>query len=50
MIGSPGMPRLMVGMKSTWVLEWFAASGAATPSSAPWPKRSGVLEIFRSKA
>ena len=47
---SPGMPSLMVGMKSTCVFECDAASGAATPSIAPWPKRSGVLEILRSSA
>ena len=47
---SPGMPRLMVGMKSPWTEECVAVSGAATPSIAPRPKRSGVREIFFSAA
>ena len=50
MTASPGIPRLMVGMKSPWTEEWVEASGHATPSIAPWPKRSGVLEIFFSVA
>ncbi len=37
-------------MKSTCVFECEAASGLATPSSAPWPNRSGVFEIRRSNA
>ena len=37
-------------MKSTCVFECEAASGLATPSSAPWPNRSGVFEILRSNA
>lgn len=44
------MPRFMTGMKSICVLECEAASGAATASSAPWPNRSGVREIFFSSA
>ena len=40
----------MVGMKSTWVLECEAASGAATPSMAPRPKRLGSRAILRSSA
>jgi hypothetical protein len=47
---SPGMPSDIVGMKSTCVFECDAASGAATPSSAPLPKRSGVLLHLRSSA
>ena len=47
---SPGMPRLMVGMKSTCTDECVAASGHTTPSIAPVPKRSGVFEIFFSVA
>ena len=47
---SPGMPRLMVGMKSPCTEECVEASGQATPSIAPWPKRSGVREIFFSAA
>ena len=47
---SPGMPSDIVGMKSTCVFECAAASGAATPSIAPLPKRVGSLAIFRSSA
>src|SRR5580700_11959826 len=47
---SPGMPRLMVGMKSPCTEEWVEASGQATPSIAPWPNRSGVFDIFFSVA
>ena len=43
---SPGMPRLMVGMKSPCTEECVEASGQATPSIAPRPKRSGVFDIF----
>ncbi len=47
---SPGIPRLMVGMKSPCTEECVEASGHATPSIAPCPKRSGVFEIFFSVA
>ena len=47
---SPGMPRLMVGMKSPCTEEWVEASGQATPSIMPVPNFSGVLEIFFSVA
>ena len=40
------MPRLIVGMKSPCTEEWVEASGAATPSIAPWPNRSGRLRDF----
>ena len=50
MTASPGMPRLMVGMKSTCVLECEDASGEATPAIMPVPNFSGVLEILRSSA
>jgi hypothetical protein len=39
-----------VGMKSAWTEIWVAASGLAMPSTAPWPKRSCVREIFFSVA
>ncbi|MCY1550678.1 hypothetical protein D9M68_869480 [compost metagenome] len=47
---SPGMPRLIVGIKSTCVLECDDASGEATPAIMPVPNFSGVLEILRSSA
>ena len=47
---SPGMPRLMVGMKSPCTEEWVEASGQATPSIMPVPNFSGVFEIFFSVA
>ena len=47
---SPGMPRLMVGMKSPCTEEWVAASGQTTPSIMPVPNFSGVFEIFFSVA
>src|ERR1700730_10402703 len=47
---SPGIPRLMVGMKSPCTDECVEASGHATPSIAPWPKRSGVFDILFSVA
>ena len=50
MTASPGMPRLMVGMKSPWTDECVAASGQTTPSIMPVPNFSGVLDIFFSAA
>src|SRR5262249_39943526 len=47
---SPGMPRLMVGMKSPCTEECVAASGQATPSIMPVPNFSGVFETFFSVA
>ena len=43
-----GMPRLSIGMKQACAAALLAASGAATPSMAPWPKRCGVPETFFS--
>ena len=50
MTASPGMPRLMVGMKSPCTEEWVEASGQTTPSIMPVPNFSGVFEIFFSVA
>ena len=44
-----GMPRLNNGMNVAWAPALLAASGPATPSIAPCPKRSGVDEIFFSR-
>ena len=44
-----GMPRLSIGMKHAWAAALFADSGAATPSIAPLPNRSGVFETFFSR-
>ena len=37
-------------MKAAWAAELLAASGAATPSIAPLPNRSGSLETRFSTA
>ncbi len=50
MTESPGIPRLMVGMKLVCAAELFAASGPAIPSMAPLPKRCGVLDTRFSMA
>ncbi len=50
MIGSPGMPSVRVGTKAVMAAALFAASGPATPSMAPWPKRSGCRATWRSIA
>ena len=50
MTASQGMPRLMVGMQSPRTAECVAVSGAATPSIAPRPKRSGVRDTLFSTA
>ena len=47
---SPGMPRLIVGMKSTCVFECAEASGPATPSIMPVPNLFGVFDTLRSSA
>ena len=44
-----GIPKLNIGMKLACAAALFADSGAATPSIAPLPKRSGVLETFFSR-
>ena len=43
-----GRPRLISGMKQVCAAALFAASGPATPSGAPRPKRSGVRDSFFS--
>ncbi|MNO07712.1 hypothetical protein D3C81_2300130 [compost metagenome] len=48
--GSPGMPRLIVGMKLVCVDALVAASGPAIPSIAPRPKRRGSRATFFSTA
>jgi hypothetical protein len=40
-----GRPSAISGMKQVCAAALFAASGPATPSGAPWPKRSGVREM-----
>jgi hypothetical protein len=37
-------------MKAAWAAALFAASGAAMPSMAPLPKRSGCFEMRFSAA
>ena len=44
----PGMPSVSVGMKPVCAAALFAASGAATPSIAPLPKREGSRASFFS--
>ena len=48
MTGLAGMPSVSIGMKEVCAPALLAASGAATPSIAPLPKRSGVFESFFS--
>src|SRR5436190_7812280 len=43
-----GMPRVSIGMNEVCAAALLAASGAATPSTAPLPKIWGVLWIFFS--
>ena len=46
--GPVGMPSAIIGMKAPVAAALLADSGAATPSIAPWPKRSGVFDKRRS--
>ncbi len=46
--GLEGMPSVRRGMNDVCAAALLAASGAATPSMAPLPNRSGVLESFFS--
>jgi hypothetical protein len=48
MTGVDGIPSVSMGMNATCAAALLAASGAATPSMAPLPKRDGAFEIFRS--
>ncbi len=47
-VPEPGMPKANIGTMFPETAALFADSGPATPSMAPWPKRSGVLETFFS--
>jgi hypothetical protein len=38
----PGMPSVSIGMNEVWAPALLAASGAATPSIAPRPKRAAA--------
>jgi hypothetical protein len=49
MIAFGGMPSESMGMKPACAAALLAASGAATPSTAPLPKRDGSREIFFSR-
>ena len=42
--GLGGIPSVSIGMKEVCAAALFALSGPATPSMAPCPNRSGVLE------
>ena len=44
MVPLAGMPRVSSGMKDDVAAALFAVSGAATPSTAPWPNRSGGFD------
>ena len=48
MVALPGMPSVSVGMNDVCAAALLAASGPATPSMAPLPKRDGSLAIFFS--
>ncbi|MCY1498023.1 hypothetical protein D9M68_320000 [compost metagenome] len=43
-----GMPSVSSGMNEDWAPALLAASGPATPSTAPSPNSDGFLEIFFS--
>ena len=43
-----GIPRVSIGMNLHWASALLAASGPATPSIAPLPKRDGSLASFFS--
>jgi hypothetical protein len=43
-----GMPSVSIGMNEVCAAALLAASGAATPSTAPLPNWLGVLESFFS--
>ena len=49
-IGLEGTPRVSIGMKEVCEAALLAASGAATPSMAPLPKRAGSPLTFFSSA
>jgi len=44
MVAFAGMPSVRSGMKDDVAAALLAVSSAATPSTAPWPKRSGVRD------
>ena len=46
----PGIPKVRSGMKDELDAALFADSGPATPSMAPFPKRSGCLDNRFSRA
>ena len=48
--GAVGSPKEKSGMKPAVEVALFAPSGAATPSIAPLPNRSGCLEIRFSRS
>ena len=48
MVPLAGIPSVSIGMNLHCASALFAASGPATPSIAPWPKRDGSFAIFFS--
>ena len=50
MVALAGMPSVSSGMNDDVAAALFAVSGAATPSMAPLPNRSGVFDRFFSTA
>jgi hypothetical protein len=47
-VAEPGMPSVSIGTMAAVAAALLADSGAATPSMAPLPKRSGVFDTFFS--
>jgi hypothetical protein len=45
--GSPGMPKVIMGMSAPPVTALLADSGAATPATRPVPKVSGAGSALR---
>ena len=49
MTAPDGIPKFKSGTNEACAPALFADSGPATPSMAPWPNLSGVLDIFFSR-
>ena len=47
-VGLDGIPSVSIGMKDVCAPALFAASGAATPSTAPRPNSPGFFDNFFS--
>ena len=48
-VGEPGTPSVTIGRIDPRPAAFAADWGASTPSSAPFPNRSGSLEYWRAR-